>query len=311
MTNMGTPEISAQEAKVDPKSTAPGVFDVAIETLRGATRSKAFWPALVIFLGICACYWSMFARLQDMYTTADGYYSHGWLVPFISMFIIIRWWPKLKDIPVRPGWFAILFLIPLIWVFRSAKFAEIQLVLALSFLLTLMLGVWLIAGFRWLAALTVPILYLGFGLPLFTMAIDNYTNPLQKVSTEVAVVMLKAFGMGPYKEDATTIFLQNSTFVLDVGVPCSGFKLVLAVTAFTVLFMCIGGLKWWGNVIMVSAVLPICLAINGLRIALIGVVGGKYGATAGHQFHDYSGYITLVVCFVILFKLARWLGWKD
>ncbi len=307
---MGTTDLTASQ-EPEQKKAEQGVIDVALDSLRRASRSPAFWPGIAIFVGIVACYWSMFKSLQDMYNSPDGYYSHGWLVPFISMFIVIRWWPKLKTIPVRPGWFALVFLIPMLVVFRAARITDIQLLLAICFLFTLLLGTWLVAGFRWMAGLAVPILYLGFGLPLFTMAIDNYTNPLQKLSTVVAVGMLKAFGMGPYQEDTTTIFLEHSNFVLDVGVPCSGFKLVLAVTAFTVLFMCIGRLKWWGNLIMMGSVLPLCLAINGLRISLIGVVGGLYGSDAGHAFHDYSGYLTLIVCFIVLFKMARWLGWKD
>jgi exosortase/archaeosortase family protein len=75
--------------------------------------------------------------------------------------------------------------------------------------------------------------------------------------------------------------------------------------------MLIARLKWWANTLMAALVLPLCLFINGLRIALIGVVGEEYGRSAGLQFHDYSGYVTLLVCFFLLFKIARWLGWKD
>ena len=57
--------------------------------------------------------------------------------------------------------------------------------------------------------------------------------------------------------------------------------------------------------------LPLTVFVNGFRIALIGVVGNAYGSQAGHDFHDYSGYITLLVCFFLLFKFARLLGWKD
>jgi exosortase/archaeosortase family protein len=99
--------------------------------------------------------------------------------------------------------------------------------------------------------------------------------------------------------------------MLDVGVPCSGLKLLLALSAFSVFFVLIANLKWWANAFMLAFVLPLALFINGLRIALIGVVGDTMGSDAGHQFHDYSGYITLLLCFVIVFKLARILGWKD
>ncbi len=62
---------------------------------------------------------------------------------------------------------------------------------------------------------------------------------------------------------------------------------------------------------MILIMWPLALLINGLRIALIGVVGNQWGPEAGHKFHDYSGYITLVLCFFVLFKIARGLGWKD
>jgi len=73
----------------------------------------------------------------------------------------------------------------------------------------------------------------------------------------------------------------------------------------------IANLRWWANLLMFAVVAPLCLFINGLRIALIGIVGDRLGSEAGHAFHNYSGYVTLILCFFLLFKLARVLGWKD
>jgi exosortase/archaeosortase family protein len=146
-------------------------------------------------------------------------------------------------------------------------------------------------------------------LPVWGSIIDNYTNPLQLMSTKVAFALLKACGFLAYQPDPTTIVLNQ--FTLDVGIPCSGMKLMLAVSAFTALFTMIGDLKLWANQLMFAVALPFCLFINGLRIMLIGVVGDLYGADAGHKFHDYSGYITVVLCFVLLLRFARILGWKG
>ena len=166
-------------------------------------------------------------------------------------------------------------------------------------------------------AVSLPVLYLGFALPLWTGAIDFYTNPLQLISTNVAYEMLKGFGLNPTRlsGEPTNIYLDHYTF--NVAVPCSGLKLLLAVTAFTGLFMMIAKLKWWGYAVMLVQIFPLCVFINSLRIALIGVVGNSFGSTpaehdaAAHTFHGYSGYITLLICFFILFKIARGLGWKD
>jgi exosortase len=180
---------------------------------------------------------------------------------------------------------------------------------AVNFLFCLLLLTFILAGFGWVKALFAPIMYLGFALPLFTMAIDTYTNPLQLLSTKVAYTLLQVFGANPYLDDAQTIALDN--FVLNVAVPCSGLKLMLALGAFTTFFMLVANLRWWGNLVLIAQWVPLALFINGLRIAMIGIVGNSYGEEAGMQFHDYSGYITLVVCFIILFRIARGLGWKD
>ena len=160
-------------------------------------------------------------------------------------------------------------------------------------------------------AVSLPTMYLIFMLPLWSGAIDVYTNPLQLYSTKAAYHILNLIGQSPLMTPAapTDIYLDN--FVLNIAIPCSGLKLVLAVTAFTCFFLMIANLKWWGRLAMIVLVLPLCVFINGLRIALIGVVGNAYGNEAGMTFHDYSGYLTLLVCFFLLFKAARGLGWKD
>ncbi len=211
---------------------------------------------------------------------------------------------------MKPGWVALIPLAGLLVLTRAAFAADILLILSICLMMVILATIWLVAGWRWMVALSLPVLYLGFALPLWTFAIDVYTNPLQILSTKASFQMLQLAGFQPFMDTGTTtIYLNN--FVLDVGVPCSGLKLIVAVTAFTVFFVLIGGLRWWANLVMFAVILPLCIFINGLRIALIGLVGENYGHDAGMAFHDYSGYITLVICFFILFKIARGLGWKD
>lgn len=203
----------------------------------------------------------------------------------------------------------VLMLIPLYFALVSTS-TPIDAIMSVMVVVTLLLGVWMLAGFRWMLALAWPIAYLSFALPLFGMAIEIYTNPLQTYSTLVATKIFAITGFEHEYVNSTTI-MMNSGFPLNVGVPCSGLRLILALTAFTVFFVLIANLNWWRNLVLMGLILPLALGINGLRIALIGMVGELRGAEAGMAFHDYSGYITLVVCFFILFKIARLLGWKD
>ena len=272
--------------------------------------SAAFYPGVALFIGVLLCFWPLLRLLPELWLSKDGYYSHGFLVPLISGYIIYKRWDKLKRIRVRTGWLALPFLITCLYVALVATSTPIDAIMSLAFVGTLLCGVWLVAGIRWALALAMPILYLAFALPVWTMAIEIYTNPLQEYSTLTAVKIFQLTGFHHEYVNATTI-MMNSGFPLNVGVPCSGLRLILALTAFTVFFVLIANLNWWRNVIMILLIVPLALLINGLRIALIGMVGEARGADAGMAFHDYSGYITLLVCFFILFKFARLLGWKD
>lgn len=286
------------------------------EVLMAIVRSPYFIPLAVLAAGITVVFWPLISTLYELWTGEDGYYTHGFLVPVITGFLIYRAWPKIKDTPIKPAAWTLILLIPLLWIAYAARLAELRSVLSAAFILTLLIGVWFALGWRWAVAVLFPTLYLIFALPFWSFIINNYTNPLQIYSTKVAFKILqllgsfKLFGVGDSHLANNTDIVLGS-FWLNVGVPCSGLKLVLAITAFTCFFVMIGGLKMWANFLMFALIIPLCLFINGLRIALIGVVGNAYGDDAGMKFHDYSGYITLIVCFFVLFKIARWLGWKD
>jgi exosortase len=287
-----------------------------VDFLRTCDRG---WLAIAVLgmVGVGIAFWPLLKELPFMwlgtgaweFRTGDGYYSHGLLVPLIAGYIVYRRWPHIKDIPVKQGWIAVVPLLFFLWVLWAADAVDLQQIRSYTFIVVLLLVAWLIAGFRWMLALAPSILYLLFALPIWTGFIDNYTNSLQIVSTKVAKLVLEGVGYQVFQNQPTELLMDN--FDLNVAVPCSGLKLLVAVTAFTVFFMLIARLRWWANGLMLALVLPLCLFINGLRIALIGIVGEEYGRTAGLDFHDYSGYITLVVCFFILFKVARVLGWKD
>lgn len=276
--------------------------------LQAVMASPAFRPGVAIFAALCLAFWSIIGFLPTLWSK-DEYYSHGFLIPFIGAFVIYRWWPSLSKIQPKPSWLAAPFLLPALYVGWVSARNDILTTGSVAFLWAIWFGVAFVAGWVWMYRMTLPVLFIAFALPLWQPIIDNYTNPLQVASAKVSFQMLKAMGFTPFQESSTLVHLPN--FTLDVGVPCSGLKLIIALCAFTLFFMMIGGLKWWGNAIMLAIVIPFAIFINGLRIALIGVVGNTWGPDAGHQFHDYSGYITLIVCFLILFRIARLLGWKD
>jgi len=299
---LAPPEVEkTEEAKPEPRR-----FEF---NWKAIVDSPAFVPGVAVAIGFFTAFWYLIAGLPTLWLGEDGYYSHGFLVPFISAYVIFRWWPDIKNIKVEPAYLAAIPLLGVLWVTRAATVNRIDSAASACLVGALLFGTAFVGGWRWMLKLSLPMIYLGFCLPVWNMAINFLTVPLQTKSTDIAFQMLKVAGLNPIR---SSNFIMMDTYQMDVGIPCSGFKLVVALYAFTVFFVLIARLRWWANLVMLFLVpLPLALFINGLRIMLIGVVGANWGSDAGHQFHDYSGYITLIVCFFLLFKIARWLGWKD
>jgi len=253
-------------------------------------------------------FWPLLRGTAQSWISND-YYSHGWIVP-----LLIAWQIKVRKEdwekkPLTDGKWALLLFIPIMlvqYIGFVGDFWAIQCLMLVSFVLASM---WLLFGFKRAWLISMPICFALFALPIWGSVIDVYTNPLQMLSTSVAEMLLRLFGFNPIKLQDLTI--QLNSYALTVAVPCSGLKLMVAVACFTCHFILIARKEVSFNILMLMLVVPLCLFINGLRIALIGVVGELQGSDAAATFHDYSGYITLVICFIILFKFARWFGWKD
>ena len=271
-------------------------------------KSPLFIPGSLAVLGMLMTFWTLTKGAFLQWKTND-YYSHGFIVP-----ILVAWQIRVRkemwdNVHFKPSAIAWLFLVPLLAAQYLAVTGEFWAVQSCLFIIISLVVCWLIFGFRKALVLSLPIAFVAFALPLWGSLIDGYTNPLQVLSSTVALTILKLSGFNPMKLSPTDI--QLNTFTLNVAVPCSGLKLMVAVTCLTCHFILIARAGWLFNVLMAMLVVPLCLLMNGLRIALIGMVGEWNGREAAVQFHDYSGMIMLVLCFFVLFKFAKVFGWNG
>jgi exosortase len=275
---------------------------------KALTRSPFFVPGLFASIGLFLTFWSLMKGSFLLWKSND-YYSHGFIVP-----LLIGWqikvrkpiWDKVEFKKGNAAWFFLIPLLALQYLAVTGDFWAIQSVLFIAISLTCC---WLIFGFKKALAISLPIGFAAFALPLWGSLIDGYTNPLQILSTSVAETILRLTGFNPMKLSSTDI--QLNSFTLNVAVPCSGLKLMVAVTCLTCHFILIARAGSIFNMLMLALIVPLCLLMNGLRIALIGMVGEWNGREAAMQFHDYSGMIMLVICFWVLFKFAKIFGWNG
>lgn len=270
-------------------------------------------PGFPVFLAVSAAVLFLFQTLMvvlpGIWFKPESYYSHGILIPLIAGVMLRNKWHRLQAIPRQGSWWPFLFLIPALYITWVASRTSMALTLSFLLVATIGLAVWAICGWKMALATSPMWLYLLFGLPVWQLVIDKFTQPLQNISAKVSFELLKLMGQNMLQADSTTILLDR--FEMNVGAPCSGLRTLLSLIALTAFFIYIAKLPWYANTFLAVFMIPFGILINGVRIAMIGLVGNTYGSEAGHQFHDYSGYISTLLCVFILMKICEALGWKG
>ena len=64
-------------------------------------------------------------------------------------------------------------------------------------------------------------------------------------------------------------------------------------------------LRVWSSTLLALLAVPLSIGANGLRIALIGWIGNSKGDEIAAKSHEASGWVVLVVCFLLLAFLTR------
>ncbi|MDO8682223.1 MAG: exosortase/archaeosortase family protein [Armatimonadota bacterium] len=268
------------------------------------------WVLVAISLVLVSIMYNrLIAGWWNTWWAKDSLYSHGILVPFISMFAIYANKENLSKIPVRPnfalGISTLAIVMGMSLVCRAAGVSSIE---GFTLPLFLVAGVALLFGAPMTKALLFPLLFLLFMCPLPGSILNMVNVKIQIWSTIVATQILALMQFDAARE-GVTILMPNIT--VEVGEPCSGFRTLISLFALSTFVAYLLEGPRWGRIGVVLSTIPLGLVVNSIRITLIALVGEFYGMKAMHSFHDYSGYIMLIVSFVVLIFIARLMGCRK
>lgn len=266
------------------------------------------WEAAGVLVALVVAYYPVFDYWQYHWFRSDGYYSHGILVPFLALYMVWMRREELRQTAISPSTGGLALVVLALAMRVLGHLTQSSTISSLSFLVLTYGVIAFLLGWRFVRIVWFPVLFLGFMMPLPSTVFDEISQPAQEWSTIIANVLLKTIGYETQRV-GNVIYIPGG-FDLDVGVPCSGFKMLVSMATFAFFFAYYIRVELWRQIALIVLALPLALVINGLRIALIGVVGTKFGEEAGYAFHDWSGYLVLVVAFAVLFQLGRWLGWQ-
>jgi len=231
-------------------------------------------------------------------------YSHGFLIPVISAYLI---WLKREDFfrldprprPVAGG--VVLFASGLLLL--AGRVGGLMLAEAIS-LVFLLPGVILFAwGWNHLKVLAVPLAYLQFMIPWMDEFIDRVHWPFQLLSANVGVWILQSVDI-PALQEGIYIFLPN--MALEVARECSGVRFLTSVIALGIPLVYLTQRTWGRAVTVLASGVAITILTNGVRVALVGVMAYSYGPAMTHgPLKVFQGWFVAQIGLIGLF-LVNW-----
>jgi exosortase len=245
----------------------------------------------------------MIARWSDKVSFGADY-SHGYLIPFVSLGIIWYKREQFFSVPKQicmAGLYVIIAALLMHWVgakMQQTRFSLISLILLLWGIPFYFFG-WQVAKL-----LIFPCSYLIFCVPLNFL--DALSFPLQQAATAIAYHMLNGIGIECERVGTQLI---SPYFQLNVEAPCSGLRSLLAMTALTAVYAYFTQKTFIKKWLLFGLSIPIAVAGNIGRIisiALVSIVSGqKLGAGL---YHDWSGYVLFTVAIRLMVATSKLLN---
>jgi len=259
-------------------------------------------PWAIIALLLAAVYYRIAAKLvYDWYTIPD--YSHGFLVPLFSLFLI---WDKRKAIratPIRPSWAGIALVVFAIAVLILGVYGVDLFTSRISFVLLIAGLIWTFFGKGMLRELRFPLLVLLLAIPFPEILFNKITFPLQLLASRIASDILPMLGV-PTLQQGNVI--QLPVMKLEVAEACSGIRSLMSLFALAIFYGYFLERTTSRRVILALASIPIAVAANVVRIVGTGLCVQYWNPDkAVGFFHEFSGWVMFCVSLCCLYVVHR------
>ncbi len=241
--------------------------------------------------------------------STDENYSHGFIIPVIAGYFIWRNWAELKELEVKP-WLPGLFvlvagLVQLLLGWLAIEYFTMR----TSMVLVLAGLVLFFFGKRIFRALSLPIGYLLFMVPLPYIIYDAMAFPLKLFVTKVSVGFLKLIGVVVLREGNIIMF---PTTTLEVADACSGIRSLVSLLALAVAYAFFLELNNWQRLVVIVSAIPIAIATNASRVIVTGILAQWWGAKAAEGFfHEFAGLAVFALAMVLLVAVGGLFRRRD
>jgi exosortase len=172
-------------------------------------------------------------------------------------------------------------------------------------LLVLLTGMILfLTGWKMLRAVSFPLAFLIFAIPIPVILYNQITFPLQLIASRFATFWLEAVRV-PVLRDGNVLILSN--YSLEVVEACSGIRSLMSLIALAVAYGYFAEPRRWVRYLLVLLMIPSAIVSNAIRIMGAGVLAHQFGPGAAEGFlHTFSGWVIFLIALTLMF-VCHWI----
>lgn len=263
--------------------------------------------ALPVVVGLLAMYVPTFVDVSRVYW-ANERGSAGPMILAICAWLMWRVRERLLDAPdadamPRAGSALLAVGLAMYAIGRSQDFAQFEVGSMVPVLGGLVLGVRGLPGLR---AAWFPLLFLAFVVPLPGSLLDAILVPLKQQVSVVSEWVMHAMG---FPVARTGVVITIGPYQLLIADACSGLNSMISLTGVGLVYVYTAGhASRLHNLALLAMVLPFAFVANIVRVCLLMWVTFEFGDLAGQRFHDWAGYLEIVLAFGLFFGFDALLG---
>jgi exosortase len=259
------------------------------------------WQGLLLIAVLIALYARVLSHLvQQWYTDAD--YSHGFIVPLLSLYLIWARRDRLRQVVRRPSpWGMVVVLFSVGLLFLGSLGAELFLA-RISLLGTICGLIMYFSGPALLRAMAFPIAFLLFAIPIPALIYNEIVFPLQFIASKFATSTLEMLNLFPIMREGNVLILPNMS--LEVVEACSGIRSLMSLLALAAGYGYLAerstAVRWF----LFLAMVPLAIISNGTRVMITALMANYIGPKAAEGFmHEFSGWVIFIVATVLFLAL--------
>jgi exosortase D (VPLPA-CTERM-specific) len=267
-------------------------------------HSPAMMAGLAVLAGLVLfTFYDAMALMVNWWSSREEY-SHGFLIPVVSAYLIWQHQTEIRAMPFTGSWLGVAVFAFGMLMGIVGELSSIYTVIqygAITALLGLTLAYTGPAVFRIIA---VPMFMLYFMVPLPNFLYNTLSSQLQLLSSEIGVWFIRLFGISVFLEGNV---IDLGSYKLQVVEACNGLRYLFPLMALGFIVAYLYQASLWKRAFIFVSTVPITILMNSFRIGVIGYLVDNFGQSQAEGFlHDFEGWVIFMACFGILF-LEMWL----